>query len=158
MRYAKALFFALVIVVAWRTEPMAAMRGDWSRTPESDPSAISSAVDPSLAPPPRREGGVEYRTGGVGKDERDALHVAARSYPLKLVFAGRQQTDFVADVAVRVLDATGNEVLAAADAGPLFYADLPPGQYRIFASLRGQTFEQRANVTAGKQTQLAFYW
>jgi hypothetical protein len=158
MSYAKAIFSSLLIALAWQAQSMAATRGEWSTPPESDPSAISPAADPSLAPPPLREGNIEYRTGGVGKDERDALLLAARSYPLKLVFAGREQTDFVADVTVRIFDANGNEVLHAADAGPLLFADLPPGQYRIVASLRGQTFEQKATLTPGKQTQLAFYW
>jgi hypothetical protein len=157
MFHARTFFraFALLMVVA--ATSMASMR-DKSAPPESDPAAISSAADPSLAPPPRRDGGIEYRTGGVGKDERDALLLASREYPLKLVFAGRQQTDFVAEVKVRILDSNGRTVLDADDAGPLFFADLPPGQYRITATLRGQTFEQKATVTPGKQIQVAFYW
>ena len=148
--------FALLLVLA--ATSMATMRDESSAPPESDPAAISSAADPSLAPAPRREGSIEYRTGGVGKDERDALLLASREYPLKLVFAGRQQTDFVAEVKVRILDSNGRTVLDADDAGPLFFADLPPGQYRVTATLRGQTFEQKATVTPGRQNQVAFYW
>ena len=158
MLNSRAFFFAFVLLLALRAEPMAAMRGGSSGAPQSDPATVSPGADLSLAPPPLREGNVEYRTGGVGKDERDALHLAAREYPLKLVFAGRQQTDFVADVRVQIFDSSGSKVLEASDAGPLFFADLPPGQYRIVASLRGQTFEQKASVTPGKRTQLAFYW
>ena len=156
MFHARTFFcvFALLLVLA--ATSMATMRDESSAPPESDPAAISSAADSSLAP--RREGSIEYRTGGVGKDERDALLLASREYPLKLVFAGRQQTDFVAEVKVRILDSNGRTVLDADDAGPLFFADLPPGQYRITATLRGQTFEQKATVTPGKQTQVAFYW
>ena len=156
MFHARTFFcvFALLLVLA--ATSMATMRDESSAPPESDPAAISSAADSSLAP--RREGSIEYRTGGVGKDERDALLLASREYPLKLVFAGRQQTDFVAEVKVWILDSNGRTVLDADDAGPLFFADLPPGQYRITATLRGQTFEQKATVTPGKQTQVAFYW
>ncbi len=148
---------AFAFLLVFPSMSMAA-RGEFSRPPESDPAAISPAADPSLAPPPRREGNIEYRTGGVGKEERDALLLAAREYPLKLVFAGRRQADFVAEVKVQIFDSSGRPVLDANDAGPLFFADLPPGQYRVVASLRGQTFEQKATVSAGKQTQLSFFW
>ena len=38
-----------------------AMRGGSSGAPQSDPGTVSQGVDPSLAPPPFREGNIEYR-------------------------------------------------------------------------------------------------
>jgi len=152
------LFCAFALLLAAPSMSMAAARGDSSKPLESDPASISPAADPSLAPPPQREGNIEYRTGGVGKDERDALLLASREYPLKIVFAGRELGDFVAEVNVRIFDSSGRPVLDANDAGPLFFADLPPGQYRIAATLHGQTFAQTATVNPSRQTQLSFYW
>jgi len=37
------------------------MRGGSSGAPQSDPGTVSQGVDPSLAPPPFREGNIEYR-------------------------------------------------------------------------------------------------
>jgi hypothetical protein len=158
MFHARAFFYAFALLLVLASTSSASMRERTSAAPESDPAAISPAADSSLAPPARRDSGVEYRTGGVGKDERDALLLASRGYPLKLVFAGREQTEFVAEVKVRIFDSSGATVLEANDAGPLFFAELPPGQYRIAATLRGQTLDQKATVTPGKQTQAAFYW
>jgi hypothetical protein len=125
---------------------------------QSDTASVSPDADESAAPPLHREDGIAYRTGGIGKDERDGLLLTTRGYGLKLVFAGRQQADFVADVAVDIFDPSGRKVLSAHDAGPLFFADLPPGQYRIDVNCRGRSFERTATVTPGKQTELAFFW
>jgi hypothetical protein len=157
MFHGRTFFYASALVLALQSASVAAYR-DGSFIPDSDPAAISPAADPSFAPPEQHEGGLRYRTGGVGKEERDALLLAARQYPLKLVFAGRQQSDFVAEVKVQIFDSSGRKVLEANDAGPLFFADLPPGQYRVATTLRGQTLEQKASVTPGKQTQFAFFW
>lgn len=108
-----------------------------------------------------RGDGVAFVTGGVGDDQLAALRELEHP-DLKLVFAeaagpgGRHP--YVAEVAVRVLDERGAEVLAAKDAGPLLFADLPSGEYRIEATLRGRTQTKPAKVTRGKTTRVAFYW
>ncbi len=156
MLHPRMLVPALALLLAARALPSLAQadRG----VPQSDVSSISALANESAAPPLRSEGGISYRTGGVGKDERDALLLVTKGYALKLVFAGRRQTEFIAEVNVDVLDQSGRKIISAADTGPLFLADLPAGTYRIVASFRGDTQEKNITLGPGKQTQLAFYW
>ena len=148
-----------IVVCAFSLVTSAAALADYRRgILQSDTASVAPDADESAAPPLHREEGVAYRTGGIGKDERDGLLLATKDYGLKLVFAGKQQADFVADCAVDIFDGSGKKVLSARDAGPLFFADLPPGQYRIATSCRGQSFERTATITPGKQRQLAFFW
>lgn len=111
--------------------------------------------DPTL---PRSYQGIEYRSGGVGKEERDVLIRHGGEYNLKLVFARKRDTAFVANVSVTVEDEAGNKVLEAVSKGPWFLTRLPAGTYRVTAALEGTALPQTTRIAEGKQTQLAFYW
>ena len=80
-------------------------------------------------------GGISYVSGGVGDEERAALEAMERqhSYNTKLVFAVRAG-NFLSGANVRITDARGHEVLNVPTSGPLFYAQLPPGTYRVTAT------------------------
>ena len=120
--------------------------------------AVQHGEDP-FAVEPRVENGVPYVTGGVGRDQREALLSLANNYNLKLVFALVEHRAFVADVHVRILDEVGKELFATSGAGPWLYAKLPPGKYRVAATIRGRTLERTAEVAPqGATKQLAFYW
>jgi hypothetical protein len=105
-----------------------------------------------------RDGGAAYVTGGIGSDERDALLAAGQSYALKLTFAGGGDGAYVAEVDVKILDGKGQPVLAASDTGPYLFVDLPPGTYRVTATLHGRALEKTVAVTAGRQASAGFYW
>src|SRR5262249_12073991 len=48
----------------------------------------AAAQDDSWTPPLKTDRGIDYRTGGVGREEREALVAATRGYTLHLIFAG----------------------------------------------------------------------
>ena len=125
---------------------------------QSEPESVSEDVDMSAAPPAKTSNGITYRTGGVGKEERDALHVATKSYPLKVVLAGSGEGAFVADATLRIADSGGRTLLEASEVGPLFFADVPSGTYTIEAALRGQAQKKSVSVKKGKQTAVQFRW
>jgi hypothetical protein len=71
---------------------------------------------------------VEYVNGGFGTEEADALRAEARNYPLELMFSRRgegERAEFVADVRLQILDATGRVIVDRASQGPIFLARLP---------------------------------
>jgi hypothetical protein len=115
--------------------------------------------DDPFAIEPRVENGVPFATGGVGKDQRETLLSLAHNFNLKLVFALVDHRAFLTDVPVRILDPAGKEMFTTTGAGPWLYAKLPPGKYRVAATIRGRTLEKTTEITErGRTTELAFYW
>ena len=127
-----------------------------SRTLQSEQESAAPDADTSHAPQAQTSNGITFRTGGVGKDERDALLLVTKSYPLKVVLAGSGDAPFVADATIRVLDSAGKPLVEANGAGPLLFADVPSGTYQVEASLRGQAQKKSVTVTKGKQTPVSF--
>jgi hypothetical protein len=111
-------------------------------------------------PDVHRTGPVEYLSGGVGLDESRAIESAGRQWPLTLEFAARdgQHADFLADVKVRVRDATGQDALEATSDGPFLLARLPPGAYIVDATLGGRTLRQNVVIRPHQPAKALFVW
>jgi hypothetical protein len=122
----------------------AAVSGPWAQESVEAPKAVSAQGAPHLS-------------GGVGKDEREQLEAAAKDYNLKLIFA-RSSGAFVADVQVTITDAAGSTVVDATSNGPLFFAKLPAGDYRIEATYTGIVKNSSATVPGSGQSVLDFRW
>jgi hypothetical protein len=159
MFQARMLLPVLMVLGVLCAAPAPAQDVESADTLQSEPESISPEADESAAPPAKKSAsGIEYRSGGVGKEERDALLLVTKRYTLKVVLAAKGDRAFVYDAQIRVLDARGNAVVEATDAGPLFFANLPPGKYKVSATAYGKTKEQSVAVTAGKQTAISFTW
>jgi len=122
----------------------AGVNGPWAQEPVEAPEAVSAEGSPHLS-------------GGVGKDERAQLEAAAKDYNLKLVFA-QSSGAFVADVQVTITDATGSTVVNATSNGPLFFAKLPAGDYRVEATYAGIAKNSSVKVPGSGQGVLDFRW
>src|ERR1051326_1235423 len=117
----------------------------------------------SAAIPERTTDAVPYVTGGIGADQVEGMAARSAEYDLKVVFAlegssGTGHRAFLADVGVRIFEATGREILAVDHAGPLLFAKLPPGRYRVESTFGEMLVTQVADVAERRQTRLAFYW
>ena len=98
----------------------------------------------------------EYITGGVGFEQREEMKAQRGQYNLLLTFADRDG-ELRAGVAVTVRDRAGNTVLEVPDAGPMVYAKLPPGTYRVTASTDGM--ERVRTATVGRAPrEIYFHW
>lgn len=104
---------------------------------------------------PETQNGIRFLSGGIGMEERNAMQAEGKEYNLKLSFSLKGGA-YLADVKVAI--DSGKKPLVEADSGgPLFYAKLPPGKYRIAASYRGKT--QTRTVAIGKNaTHVYFRW
>ena len=121
-------------------------------------SAVCAAEPSKVAASYPIPGNLPYVTGGIGADQVAGLLTHSSDYDLKVVFALQPSHAFLADLPVRIFAETGKEILATDHAGPLLFANLPSGTYRIESTRRGRTLVQTANVVEGRQTKLAFYW
>ena len=86
-------------------------------------------------------------SGGVGDEERSAMESQAGRYSMRMVFSESNGQYIVADhVSLRK---KGTEVMSMDNAGPLLYAQIPPGQYALAVSYHDVT--QTRSVTIGSR-------
>jgi hypothetical protein len=102
-------------------------------------------------------GGVRSLQGGVGEAEQQQMKAAAADYSLGLTFASDSGA-YLADVAVRVLDAKGRAVFDTTVRNPIVLVDLPPGRYSIEATYQGRTQRSSVDLAQGKSRALTLRW
>jgi hypothetical protein len=110
-----------------------------------------------LAAQPKQQNGVSYINGGVGHDEQEAMRALRADYNLQLTFATKQTGAYRSDVQLDIADAKGASVLSVANAGPMFFAKLPTGTYRISASAEGKTFKRSVKLGNGAK-EMVLHW
>jgi hypothetical protein len=104
----------------------------------------------------QQQGNITFVSGGASSDDRDALKQIESQYNLRLMFAARNG-DYLANIAVTLSDARGNAVLDTIAEGPIFYAHVPPGRYRLTVSNQGQSQNRDLTISKGA-TRQDFYW
>jgi hypothetical protein len=107
-------------------------------------------------PQPQQEGAITYVTGGIGDEERDALKAQKKDYNLSIVSADKSGA-YVGDTRVVISNRQGEKLLDT-QAGPLFYANLPPGNYVVEGDSEGQIRKQNITVAEGKPASVHFTW
>ncbi|MDX1376181.1 MAG: carboxypeptidase regulatory-like domain-containing protein [Burkholderiales bacterium] len=117
----------------------------------------STVIYRSTMPTEKTQNGIAYLAGGVGIEARRYMEDAAREYNLRLSFAAEQDRHYVPDVGVTVYAPDGERLLVVADAGPLFYARMPAGTYRVEVNYRGETQTRTLRVDGGL-AQANFLW
>jgi hypothetical protein len=106
---------------------------------------------------PQSQNGVAFVSGGVGEESREALRAVERDYNLRLMFAAQGSGQYLSDVRVTIAGAKG--ILVDADAeGPLFFARLAPGSYKVTATTEGRSQTRGVEIAAGKRASVDFYW
>jgi hypothetical protein len=119
--------------------------------------AASLAPAASFAAQPKEQNGVTYINGGVGTDEQNAMQALKADYNLRLTFATKQTGAYRSDVQLDIADAKGAGVLSVANTGPMFFAKLPPGTYRISATAEGKTFKRSVKLGNGAK-EMTLHW
>lgn len=104
----------------------------------------------------QQQGNITFVSGGAGDEDRTALKQVENQYNLRLLFAARNG-DYLANVAVTLSDGRGNAVLDTIADGPIFYARVPAGRYRLTVSNQGQSQSRDISIGNGAVRQ-DFYW
>jgi hypothetical protein len=147
--------------------------------PEVAPTAMPPAYAPAPAqvvpgpttPPPdqvqsspsapalqaQQQGNVTFVSGGAGDEDRAALKQVESQYNLRLTFVARSGA-FLANIAVTLADARGNAVLDTISDGPIFFARVPPGRYRLTVSNQGQSQSRDVTINDRGAVRQDFYW
>ncbi len=128
----------------------------------AEPAAPAPVSPPPTAgvdaPNPQTQGGITFIVGGVGDQNRDAMRHMESRYNLRLMFAEKQTGQYLADIGVTLSDAHGKTVLDTTADGPLFFAHVPPGRYKVSVTSSGQTLTRSVDVGAEGAVSQSFYW
>lgn len=109
------------------------------------------------APTPHQQNGITYVNGGVGLEEQAAMKAQRADYNLLLTFATQQSGAYRSDIQLDIMDAKGTDLLSVANVGPMFFAKLTPGTYRISASAEGKTFKRTVKV-GNAPKEIVLHW
>lgn len=105
-----------------------------------------------------QERATTYLNGGVGEDEAQYMRSAAKDWSLRLTFSESKDNNFVADVALLVTDLRGTPYLQLSGAGPMTFARLPAGQYRVTARSNGKTETREVTLDGKVGRDVNFHW
>ena len=120
-------------------------------------AAQSDAVPAPMTTP----AGVSYLSGGVGAGQQQAMKDVMKEYNLRLTFA-QQGGDYLAGVKVTIDQTAGKmasaPVLDATSNGPMLFAKLPAGKYRVRAAVDGQVQTRTVDVGEGRAQDLVVHF
>ena len=122
--------------------------------------ALAAATAAAALPPIQHQGDVQYLSGGIGSDESDSIKQAASQFPLVLEFVQKAtpHDEYLANIAVSVIDHRGRSVLEATSDGPFLLARLPSGEYTVKANYDGRTLEKMVHVADHASARAVFVW
>ncbi|MDI1361326.1 hypothetical protein [Methylotenera sp.] len=99
-----------------------------------------------------------YINGGIGQEEADDMRLHAGEYNLRLYFSEAKQGQSISDVTVTVTDKKGNVKLEVADAGPMLFAHMENGIYKITSQHNGVIFTKTVKVVNHKGVNVHLNW
>ncbi|SEO55746.1 hypothetical protein [Nitrosovibrio sp. Nv6] len=119
----------------------------------------SSPVNPSL-PAVQSQGPIEFLTGGIGKDESEAILKEGNSWPLmlELAQAATPGAQYISDVQITIKDKSGNTVLDIGAEGPYVLVKLPPGKYSLDAIYESTKLHRHLDIKKGGNRKITLLW
>lgn len=114
----------------------------------------------SSLPQIQSQGQAEFLTGGVGKDESDAILQAANSWPLTLELSqsATPRAEYISDVQITIKDKSGNTVLDMTAEGPYVLVKLPPGKYALDAVYESKNLHREITLQKGRSKRISLMW
>ncbi len=104
----------------------------------------------------QQQGNISYVSGGIGRDESNALEAVQKNYNFRITSADKSG-HFYGNTRILVTDSQGASVLDVVG-GPLIYANLPNGRYTVEGSSEGQSKKQAFTISGKKPVTIHFSW
>jgi len=102
---------------------------------------VAAPVVRAELPAAQTQGAVSWVSGGIGEGAAADFKAAQSQYALSIEMSRRAlpKNEYVSDADVKIVDAKGAAVLQTKADGPFMLVKLPPGSYRVEATLDGKT-------------------
>ena len=102
---------------------------------------VAAPVVRAELPAAQTQGAVSWVSGGIGEGTAADFKAAQSQYALSIEMSRRAlpKNEYVSDAEVKIVDAKGAAVLQTKADGPFMLVKLPPGSYRVEATLDGKT-------------------
>jgi hypothetical protein len=127
-------------------------------TPQNDGMRYQNQQSQQTGLQPKQEGDVTFITGGIGDSEVDQLKSQADNYNFQMINSD-PTGHYTADMDLVIQSKDGREMVRVNDAGPLFYAQLPPGEYKVEATHDGRTETKTVRISAhGAPAKTVMIW
>jgi hypothetical protein len=136
----RSALFALMLATSIHTTPA------WAQGEYSD-----------YLPEIHQQEDIFYLSGGIGKNETEALREVKEQYNLRITSADKTG-EYRGDTRIVVSDIHGTVLLDTTSAGPLFYTNLPNGRYTVDGYSEGQRKRRTIKVVSGKHARVHFSW
>ena len=122
--------------------------------------SMSWAASAGALPKEQHKGSIKWMSGGIGKDQADAMRAIASRYNVRLVMAEARKPSaaFLAAVPVTINDAKGGVLLRIKTDGPFLFLRLPPGSYSVKAEVAGRALTRSFSVKGKGGQQIALIW
>jgi hypothetical protein len=123
-------------------------------------TSIGAQEETTPLPQVQSQGQAEFITGGVGKDESEAIAKAAGTWPLMLELSQSAvpRAEFISDVRITIKDKSGNTVLDMTSEGPYVLVKLPAEKYSLDATYESKTLHRNVSLQKGRSVRLSLIW
>ena len=160
LKSVKEIMLALILANVIVASAMAT-----STPAQAEASTAAPSVSGASLPPVQTQGQTEFMTGGIGRDESEALRKEGRTWPLMLQFAqgggaadGAAHAGYISDVKVTIRDKSGTVVLDANAEGPYMLVRLAPGKYSLDATYESTTLHRDLKLEKGQIRKITLLW
>lgn len=121
-------------------------------------SGLALSSESYVIEPATSASGIEYVSGGVGADQREAMAAVRQNYNLHLTFARPKSGEYLSQVSVMIQNHKREQVLAEVSDGPMFFARLPAGTYKVTAEFQGKSQTKAVKVGSRGARGLVYYF
>lgn len=121
-------------------------------------ATANAATESGGMPQSKSAMSIKFVSGGASPEGRQHMQRMAGDFDLMLTLQAAKDNEDYTKAKVSVQEQGGKELLNAMAGGPLFYVQIPPGEYKVSVDLDGKQLVKTAHVAPNESTKLTFDW
>ncbi len=103
--------------------------------------------------------GINYVYGGIGSSSQQVMEEIRTDYNFRLTVARPCSGEYLADIKVILENtATHETIMDVISGGPLFFAQLPDGKYKVTAEFEGMHQNKTITIRNNRPREAVFYF